>query len=110
MEQQKLPNATLILVFGIISIVTCCCYGVVGLILGIIAIVLAAKATKVYNESPELYTGYGNVKAGRILAIIGVILNLLFAAYMIWIYIEFGPEMMDDPEALQQAIEEYFSE
>jgi len=41
MEQKKLPNATLILVFGILSILTCCCYGIVGLILGIIAIVMA---------------------------------------------------------------------
>lgn len=31
MEQQKLPNATIILVLGILSIVTCCCYGIVGL-------------------------------------------------------------------------------
>ena len=37
MEQQKLPNATLILVFGIISIVTCCCYGIIGLIFGVVA-------------------------------------------------------------------------
>ncbi|MGB0789195.1 MAG: DUF4190 domain-containing protein, partial [Marinirhabdus sp.] len=48
MEQQKLPNATLILVFGILSIVTCCCYGVLGLIFGIIAIVMAKKATATY--------------------------------------------------------------
>ena len=48
MEQQKLPNSTLILVFGIISIVTCCCYGILGLIFGIIAVVLANKALKLY--------------------------------------------------------------
>jgi len=71
MEQQKLPNSTLILVFGIVSIVTCCCYGIIGLIFGIIAIVLAKKATVVYLENPEQYTGYSNVKTGKILAIIG---------------------------------------
>ena len=75
MEQQKLPNSTLILVFGIVSIVTCCCYGVLGLIFGIIAVVMAKKATALYMESPELYTGYNNVKTGRILAIIGIVLN-----------------------------------
>ena len=52
MEQQKLPNATLILIFGIISIVTCCCYGL-GLIFGIVAIVMAGKAPKVYKGKPE---------------------------------------------------------
>lgn len=106
MEQQKLPNSTLILVFGIISIVTCCCYGVIGLIFAIIAIVLAGNATKIYKENPELYTGFSNVKTGRVLAIIGIILNVLFLAYMIWVYMTFGWETMQDPEALQKAIEE----
>lgn len=72
MEQQKLPNATLILVFGIISIVTCCCYGILGLIFGIIALILANKATKLYKENPEIYEGFNNVKTGKILAIIGI--------------------------------------
>jgi len=70
MEKQKLPNATLILVFGILSIITCCCYGIIGLALGVVAIILANKATKIYMENPEEYTGYSNVKTGKILAII----------------------------------------
>jgi len=110
MEQQKLPNSTLILVFGIISIITCCCYGIIGLILGIIAIVLAAKASKIYNENPEIYIGYNNVKVGRILAIIGVILNLLFIIYIVWIYATFGFDTMQDPDALREAMEELFGE
>ena len=84
MEQQKLPNSTLILVFGIVSIVTCCCYGIIGLIFGIIAIVLAKKATVVYLENPEQYTGYSNVKTGKILAIIGVLLSFIYLiAYIV---------------------------
>ena len=106
MEQQKLPNSTLILVFGILSIVTCCCYGFLGLIFGIIALVLAGKATKIYKESPELYTGFNNVKTGRILSIIGIILSVLFLLYMIWIYTTFGWETMQDPDALREAIED----
>lgn len=92
MEQQKLPNATLILVFGIISIVTCCCYGVIGLIFGIIAIVMAKKATETYLANPELYTGYSNVKTGKILAIIGVILNVIFLGYVIFMFVTVGSE------------------
>ena len=76
MEKQQLPNSTLILVFGIISIVTCCCYGIIGLIFGIIALVLASKATKLYAANPDLYSDYNNVKIGKILAIIGLVLNL----------------------------------
>ncbi len=90
MEQQKLPNSTLILVFGIVSIVTCCCYGIIGLVFGIIAIVLAKKATTVYLENPEQYTGYSNVKTGKILAIIGIILNLIYLIYIIWIFATIG--------------------
>ena len=90
MEQQKLPNSTLILVFGILSIVTCCCYGVLGLIFGVIAIVLAKKATAVYVENPELYAGYNNVKTGRILAIIGVILNVIYLGINIFLLAVYG--------------------
>lgn len=92
MEKQQLPNATLILVFGIISIVTCCCYGVIGLPLGIIALVLANKATALYATDPELYTGFQNVKTGKILAIIGIILNAIFLITVIWMYVSIGPD------------------
>ncbi len=90
MEQQKLPNSTLILVFGIISIVTCCCYGILGLIFGIVAMVMAKKATATYMENPELYTGYQNVKTGKILAIIGIVLNVIYLIYVIWLFATLG--------------------
>ncbi len=92
MEQKQLPNATLILVFGILSIVTCCCYGVIGLPLGIVAMVLANKATVLYAANPELYTGFSNVKTGKILAIIGIILNAIFLITVIWMYVSLGAE------------------
>ncbi|MER3376453.1 MAG: CCC motif membrane protein [Allomuricauda sp.] len=110
MEQQKLPNATLILIFGIVSIVTCCCYGILGLIFGIIALVLANKALKLYAANPEMYEGVQNVKTGRILAIIGIVLNILFIAYIVWIYSTFGWDTMQDPDALREAIEDLFGQ
>ena len=106
MEQQKLPNATLILVFGILSIITCCCYGIVGLILGIVAVILAGKATKLYAESPELYTGYQNVKIGKILAIIGIILSALYLLFVIWLISAFGWETLQDQELMQEKMRE----
>lgn len=107
MEKQPLPNSTLILVFGIISIVTCCCYGVLGLPLGIIAIVLANKATKSYAADPELYTGYQNVKIGRILAIIGIVLNTIYLIYVIWLYTTYGA---DGIENIQEELMRSFNE
>lgn len=73
--QQPLQNATAVLVLGILSIVMC----FIGLILSIIALVLANKDLRLYNASPEVYTvgSYNNLKAGRICAIIGLILNIL---------------------------------
>lgn len=91
MEQQKLPNATLILVFGIVSIVTCCCYGI-GIIFGIVAIVMAGKATTVYMENPELYSGFQNVKTGKILSYIGIVLSVIYLAYTIYLFSTIGTE------------------
>ncbi|OUR91076.1 hypothetical protein A9Q87_11415 [Flavobacteriales bacterium 34_180_T64] len=90
MEKQNLPNSTLILVFGILSIVTCCCYGIIGLPLGIIALVLANKATKLYAADPEVYSGFPNVKAGKIMAIIGIILNSIYVIYVVWLFSTIG--------------------
>ncbi len=106
MEQQKLPNSTLILVFGILSIVTCCCYGIIGLILGIVAIVLAKKATQIYTENPEEYSGFQNVKTGKILAIIGIILSALYLLLMIWMITAFGWDTIQDQELLQERMRE----
>lgn len=83
MERQTLPNSTLILVLGILSIVGCCCYGIIGLILGIVTIVLAKKATALYAENPELYEGYNNVKTGKILAYVGIGLSVIYVIIMI---------------------------
>lgn len=92
MEKQTLPNSTLILIFGIFSILTCCCWGIPGLIFGIIALILAKKAKAIYLAEPEIYTGYDNVKTGRILAIIGIIFSAVYLVTQIVILIAYGPE------------------
>ena len=104
MEQQKLPNSTLILVFGIISIVTCCCYGL-GPIFGIIAVVMAKKATAVYMENPEQYSGYSNVKTGKLLSIIGIILSGIYLIYVIWLFATVGSEGIQEMQ--RQMLEDY---
>ena len=91
MEKQKLPNETLILVLGIISIITCCCWGI-GLVLGIVTLVLAGKATQIYIQNPELYPGYQNVKTGKILAIIGIVLSAIYLIIAIYINVVIGSE------------------
>lgn len=90
LNKQELPNATLILILGILSIVGCCCYGIVGVIFGIITLILAKKAMEIYNANPEMYLGYQNVKLGRILAIIGLVLSALFFLTFIGALIFYG--------------------
>jgi hypothetical protein len=104
-ERQQLPNSTLILVFGILSIVGCCCWGVVGLIFGIIAVIMAKKATEIYNSNPQMYIGYQNVKSGRILAIIGIILSSIALIANIIGLIVFG---MDGIEEMQRELMEQY--
>ena len=85
MERRNLPNGTAVLVLGILSIITCCCYGFIGLILGIIALVLANKDLKIYQENPELYLNYKNISIGRVLGIIGIVLSSLFLLLIIYV-------------------------
>lgn len=82
MEKQNLPNATAVIILGILSILTCCCFGIIGLIFGIIALFLAKKDMKTYRENPELYANYSNLNTGRIIAIIGVVLSGLTLLYI----------------------------
>jgi hypothetical protein len=73
--QQNLPNSTAVLVLGILSIVFICPYiSLVSIVLGIIALVLAARDQNLYNADPGryFYSSYNNLKAGRVCAIIGL--------------------------------------
>ncbi|TKC04795.1 DUF4190 domain-containing protein [Pedobacter polaris] len=101
--QQSLPNATAVLVLGIVSIVLCCCYGILGLIPAIIALVLSKKDKALYAANPTLYTegSFKNLNAGRVCAIIGLVLNILTLIYYAVIIIMFGTGMLSDPEAMQ---------
>lgn len=106
--QVSLPNATAVLVLGIIGIVTCCCYGG-GLILSIIAIVLASKDMKLYRANPGMYTkgSYNNMNAGRICAYIALALSLGYLIIMFLIAGAIGWDAMNDPDALREALEQY---
>jgi Trk-type K+ transport system membrane component len=81
---KKLPNESAVLVLGILSLVSCIFYGIIGLILGIIAIVLHKKDKEIYNTNPNVYErSFKNSNAGKICAIIGVSLSSLFIIVLI---------------------------
>ena len=91
-NQHPLPNATAVLILGILSIVGCFCFGGLGLIAGIIALVLAQKDLKLYYANPDAYTpgSYSNLNSGRICAIIGLSISVVSTIYIIVMIIKFG--------------------
>jgi len=90
--QQNLPNATTVLVLGIISIIGAFCYGIVGLICGVIGLVLANKDRRLFRESPDFYSqaSYGTSNAGRICSIIGLIISVLIILLVVVVLVFFG--------------------
>ncbi|MCY2687275.1 CCC motif membrane protein [Salinimicrobium sp. TH3] len=105
MEKPTLPNSTLILIFGILSILTCCCWGIIGLIFGIVALVLAKSAKETYMAAPDTYSGYNNVKTGRILAIIGIVLSAIYLILNIVLVAIYGWDGMQ--EMMMESMEVY---
>jgi len=88
---ENLPNSNLILVLGILSIAFCWWHfiSVIGIVLGILTLVLARKEKTLYEGSPGKFSAisYNNVKAGRICAIIGLVISLLVFASVILIFL-----------------------
>jgi hypothetical protein len=84
-QQVPLPNSSTVLTLGIVSVVLCWCHGIVGLVLAIVALVLASKDMALYNSNPGAYTpaSYSNVKSGRNIAIIGLVLAGVFLFFLI---------------------------
>ena len=106
LQNQKLPNAMAVLVLGIMSIITCCCYGVLSVILGGIGLYLAKKDTVAYAQNPTSYSNYGNIKTGKILCIIGIVLGVLYLIMTLAFFAMFGMEAMKDPILMQEKMRE----
>ena len=105
MEKQKLPNAMISLILGILSFIGCCCTsGFGGVILSGIALFLAKKDEKTYAENPELYENFSQVKTAKIIAIIGLVLSAIVTIIVVYLMTtgQYG-EMM---EQYQEMLEE----
>ncbi len=105
--QENLPNAGLVLTLGILSIPFCCCFPI-GLPLGIIAWIMGHNGVAKYKEDPEAYTrsSFSNMNAGKICAIVGVVLTVLYLVYVIFSISAIGgwdAYMEKIQEAMEQA-------
>jgi len=79
-SSQTDSNSILALVFGILSIFASCCYGIPGLIMGIVAVVLANNAAKKTFDGKKDGIAMGGFVCGLIGAIFGGIMIVLFIA------------------------------
>lgn len=94
---QSSQKALWSMILGIGSIVGATvlfCFYVLGIGLGIPAIILGILARKEINASGGGVTGSGQATAGLVTGIIGIILNLLFIVLMI---VVFATEGFGDP-------------
>jgi M penetrans paralogue family 26 len=84
-QKEPLPNATAVLVLGILSIVLCWCCYLPPIVMGIIAVVMGAQGRRLYRTSPDKYTqaSYSNLNAGYICGVIGLVLTALVIIFAI---------------------------
>lgn len=80
---QKL-NTTLVIILSILGILCCCIYGI-GTITAIIAIIVANKELKKFNENPEEYSNGPAMKSAKTFAIISLCISFIGLAIFIWI-------------------------
>ncbi|MDN3643854.1 CCC motif membrane protein [Lutimonas halocynthiae] len=86
MYKEKLPYSQSALILGIFSIVTaCCCWGIIGIILGIIGLNNANKAIRIHNDDPHSFDGINNAQTGRTTAIIGIVVGVVSMLWHIYI-------------------------
>lgn len=104
---MPLPNATPVLILGILSIPFCCAYGIIGLVMGVIALVLAKKDERLYHLNPAAYTvnSYKNLRSGRVCAIIGIVMGSLYTIMIIILIAIFGIALITHPAELQQSLQ-----
>ena len=85
---QNLPNASMILVLGILSVFLCWWHivSLAGIILGIVALVKAGRESSRYYSDPSRYTtsSLNSVKTGRTCAIIGLSISIVVFVFVIF--------------------------
>lgn len=102
MNTQKIPHTSTALILGILSYIGCCCLtGFSGLILSGVALYLVKKGEDAYEENPDAYHNYKELRTVKIVVIIALVLSFISAA----LYIVFR-SMGIDEQAVQTLLEE----
>jgi hypothetical protein len=79
-KQEDLPRYVGVRVLGILSLSLSWCYGLPGIILAIVALVMSSQATTNYVNNPGKYSehSFNRMKSGKSLAIAGLIVSIFF--------------------------------
>lgn len=105
MDKEKLPHSQSALILGIVSIFTaCCCFNIVGIIIGLIGLSQAKKAIAIHNDDPNQYDGINNAKTGKTTSIIGIVVGIISLLWLIYVMSTGEWDIMI--EEYQQMIEE----
>jgi ABC-type Fe3+ transport system permease subunit len=83
-KEEDIPHSKTVLILGIVSIPSCFCFGIVGVIIAFFTFYLHKKAILSYTSNSEKYrkTSYNNLKTGKICATIGLILGLMYLLFV----------------------------
>ncbi len=95
MEKKKLPNGKLIYVLAMLSCVLFF-FGGITIVFAGISYLLARKSEKIYEQNPSAYSNIKKIKKGKIIAIIGLILNVIIVGITIWTLATIGWEAWSD--------------
>ncbi|MAO46606.1 MAG: hypothetical protein CL823_05585 [Crocinitomicaceae bacterium] len=110
---QKLPNATTVLILGIVSFLLWCCCCItfpihIGIITAVIGIVLANKSEKIYKADPSNYSNYNHLTIGRILCIVSLVIMLLHTIYTIIVLVIYGGAGMMEMMMFDNYYDDYY--
>ncbi len=86
---QKL-NTTAVYILAILGFV-CCCFAI-GWIPALIAVILAVKGVKKYEENPDMYSNGASMKSAKVVAIVALVISILYAIYAIYFLLQFEGE------------------
>lgn len=81
---QKL-NTTAVYILSVVGFLCCCAYGL-GTVAAIVAIVIASKELKKYDENPEIYSNGKAMKTAKTVAIISLVISLIGVGLLIAFY------------------------
>lgn len=95
MTTKNLPNSKLIYGLALFSFFIFCFAGI-GIVPATIAFVLAIKSERIYAIDPNGFANYSAIKKGKVMAIIGIVLNLIIVGIAIWTLSTIGWDAWSD--------------